>query len=291
MGFDATDSSEIKVVVCFAGLAQLYFFAAIVFSGGVDNAVFTFALDLTRLFGVLDGFGYSLFGVFCFSFIAVFGSASAGLFPALFGGVVAAIVFGFLRLGVGAWCLYYAPFFYVDVRGLGSAGLLSYFGLAGGGLTFFAVFIFFLAIAPEVYIFFFSWSPRVWMMYIGDALGGSLNVVYSPVSAIYFVTSFDVLGLGFMLLDVFALLNEPLPALDISCLLVFGEALADFLPNRLGAFFAETDFQCALIFCVDHVARAVLAIFIFDASDSAAYLDVSGFHLFVVWVFFLFVLY
>ncbi len=90
-------------------------------------------------------------------------------------------VYGISKYAGELWCQYYHQRWGLDVRSLRYPGLISWKSEPGGGTTDYAVEIYHEALKHKKYTCFLSENTYLPMMYMDDAIRGTIELMEAPV--------------------------------------------------------------------------------------------------------------
>ena len=179
---DVNDIEQLKTIFERYRIKQVYLLAALLSATGETKPRYAWDLNINGLLNVLDlSVAYRVEKVFWPSSIAVFGPGSSKDGTPQFGEKDPQTVYGFSKLAGELWCNYYREKYGLDVRSIRYPGLISWKAAPGGGTTDYAVQIFHDAIATESYQCFLSADTRLPMMYMDDAIRGTIELMQTPL--------------------------------------------------------------------------------------------------------------
>jgi nucleoside-diphosphate-sugar epimerase len=154
---------------------QVYLLAALLSATGENNPKLAWDLNMNGLLNVLDfALEYKVAKVYWPSSIAVFGPNSPAQQTPQFCTMDPNTVYGISKLAGERWCEYYHQKYGLDVRSIRYPGLISWKAAPGGGTTDYAVHIFHDALKKNSYSSFLSAETELPMMYMDDAIRGTL---------------------------------------------------------------------------------------------------------------------
>ncbi|MCX7878318.1 MAG: NAD-dependent epimerase/dehydratase family protein, partial [Ignavibacteria bacterium] len=106
-------------------------------------------------------------------------------------------VYGISKLAGERWCEYYYRKHKIDVRSIRYPGLISYKTKAGGGTTDYAVDIFYHAVRSRSYECFLKADTRLPMMFMPDAIRGTIELMESSPEKIKIRSSYNLSAFSF----------------------------------------------------------------------------------------------
>jgi nucleoside-diphosphate-sugar epimerase len=142
-------------------------------------------------------------------------------------------VYGISKLAGEKWCQYYFDKYSVDVRSIRYPGLIGYKALPGGGTTDYAVDIFFKAIKDESFDCFLSKDTYLPMMYMDDAIRGTIELMNADSTRISIRTSYNLSGLSFSPEEIAAEIKKHYPDFQIQYQPDERQTIADSWPRSI----------------------------------------------------------
>jgi len=177
---------------------QVYLLAALLSATGEQNPKLAWDLNMNGLLGVLDfALAYKTAKVYWPSSIAVFGPHSPRVNTPQFCTMDPNTVYGISKLAGERWCEYYHQKYNLDVRSIRYPGLISWKAAPGGGTTDYAIHIFHEALAKSSYTSFLSAETELPMMYMDDAIRGTIQLMDAPADRITIRSSYNFAGISF----------------------------------------------------------------------------------------------
>ncbi|MBM3935956.1 MAG: NAD-dependent epimerase/dehydratase family protein [Sphingomonadales bacterium] len=213
---------------------HVYLLAAMLSAKGETNPHAAWKLNMDGLIAVLDlSLRYGIERVFWPSSIAVFGPESPRD-PAVQAGYMdPQTVYGISKLSGELWCRYYHTVHGLDVRSLRYPGIISWRTLPGGGTTDYAVDIFHQALASQQYTCFLQEDSRLPMIYIDDAIRGTLELMNAPTEHIRCRTSYNLGAMDFTPGELAAEIRHRIPSFTIQYAPDFRQVIANQWPMRV----------------------------------------------------------
>lgn len=191
---DVLDIKGLDLIIKKYNINQIYNLAAVLSASGEKNPKFAWKLNMEGLLNVLDAAkDLNLKKIYWPSSIAVFGPNTPSLAPQ-YTIMNPNTVYGISKLAGERWCVYYHEKYNVDVRSLRYPGLIGYKSMPGGGTTDYAVDMFHKAIAGQPFDCFLNPDTFLPLMYMPDAITGTINLMNAETSAISVRDSYNIAG-------------------------------------------------------------------------------------------------
>jgi nucleoside-diphosphate-sugar epimerase len=177
---------------------QVYLLAALLSATGEQNPKLAWDLNMNGLLNILDlAIVYKTAKVYWPSSIAVFGPNSPKDQTAQYCIMDPTTVYGISKLAGERWCEYYFQKYGLDVRSIRYPGLISWKASPGGGTTDYAIHIFHEALKKGHYASFLSAQTELPMMYMEDAIRGTIELMDAPADNISIRSSYNFAGVSF----------------------------------------------------------------------------------------------
>ena len=191
------DLNKYKKIVSDNNIGTVYHLAAILSATGEKNPKLCFDVNMNGLQNVLEVAREYEQRIFCPSSIAVFGPdvpkentpQNVALNPTT--------VYGLTKVAGELLCDYYVNKYNVDIRGIRYPGLISWKNKPSGGTTDYAVEIYFGAAQNEKYQCFVNEETRLPMMYMPDAIRGTLELMDAPLKSLKYHSNYNLSGMSF----------------------------------------------------------------------------------------------
>jgi nucleoside-diphosphate-sugar epimerase len=177
---------------------QVYLLAALLSATGEQNPKLAWDLNMNGLLNILDlAIVYKTAKVYWPSSIAVFGPNSPKDNTSQFCVMDPNTVYGISKLAGERWCEYYFQKYKLDVRSIRYPGLISWKAAPGGGTTDYAIHIFHDALKKNSYASFLNAGTELPMMYMDDAIRGTIQLMDAPGKNISIRSSYNFAGVSF----------------------------------------------------------------------------------------------
>ncbi|MCL4642298.1 MULTISPECIES: NAD-dependent epimerase/dehydratase family protein [Olivibacter] len=222
---------------------QVYLLAAVLSAVGEQNPKLAWDLNMTGLLNVLDlSVTYRVDKVFWPSSIAVFGPHSPKEETPQYCIMDPSTVYGLSKQAGERWCEYYFNKYGLDVRSIRYPGLISWKAAPGGGTTDYAIHIFHEALSKGTYECFLSAETRLPMLYMEDAIQGTLQLMDAPAENLTIRSSYNLTGLSFTPVELAEAIKVHVPEFSIS----YSnndprQAIADGWPSSINDEYARKD--------------------------------------------------
>jgi nucleoside-diphosphate-sugar epimerase len=178
--------------------SQVYLLAALLSATGEQNPKLAWDLNMNGLLNILDlALIFKTAKVYWPSSIAVFGPNSPKAQTPQYCTMDPNTVYGISKLAGERWCEYYYQKYNLDVRSIRYPGLISWKAAPGGGTTDYAIHIFHEALKKGSYASFLSATTELPMMYMDDAIRGTIELMDAPADKITIRSSYNFAGISF----------------------------------------------------------------------------------------------
>ena len=210
------DAPRLAEIVEKHAITQIYHLAAILSAKGEEAPLKTWNINMPGLFNVLEvAREKGVAKVFFPSSIAAFGDdvprqntpQNAVLKPTT--------VYGISKVAGELWLQYYYRKYGLDVRSVRFPGIVGYQSEPGGGTTDYAVEIYHHAVLGSTYNCFLAADTRLPMIYMEDAIRGTLELMEAPASALTVRTSYNMAGMSFTPKEAAASIRKHIPDFEI----------------------------------------------------------------------------
>jgi nucleoside-diphosphate-sugar epimerase len=241
---DVTDINKLNELVTKHGITQVYHLAAILSASGERNPIKAWQINMNGVLNVLEAcVTHKVKKLFWPSTIAVFGNTTPKQNTPQHTIAEPVTVYGISKLAGEGWCNYYFEKEGLDVRSIRYPGLISYKSKPGGGTTDYAVEVFYEALQHGRYECFLAEDTRLPMMYMPDAIRGTLELMNAPAEKISVRTSYNFSAFSFSPKEIAAEIKKHIPAFDISYHPDFRQELAASWPQSIDDTVAQTDWN------------------------------------------------
>ncbi len=208
---DVRNKEEMEEVIKKHEITQVYHLASLLSAVGEKRPHLAWDVNVNGLKTFLDlGVEHDL-KMFWASSIAVFGPTSPLQDTPQHTILEPVTIYGVTKVTGELMCQYYHKKYGLDVRSLRYPGLISYKEEPGGGTTDYAVEIFYKAIEEGEYTCFVKADTKLPMMFMEDAIRGTLMVMDAPEEDITVWTSYNHTALSFTVEELEAEIKKHIP--------------------------------------------------------------------------------
>ena len=223
---------------------QIYHLAAILSATGEKNPEMAWRINMKGLRNILDVCTEAgVKKLFFPSTIAVFGPTSPKVNTPQYTVMEPNTIYGISKQAGERWCDWYFQKKGLDVRSIRYPGLISYKTKAGGGTTDYAVDIFFEAVANKKYECFLKEDTTLPMMYMPDAIRGTIDLMEAPAERITVRSGYNLSGLSFSPKELAVEIQKTIPEFTISYKPDFRQAIAESWPQSIDDSVARHDWN------------------------------------------------
>ena len=257
---DALDREALGALVDQYQTTQIYHLAAILSATGEKDPMWAWDINMRSLFNVLEvAREKALDKVYYPSSIAVFGREALSENTPQHGVLIPETVYGISKVAGENWANYYFRRYGVDVRSVRYPGIIGYQSMPGGGTTDYAVDIYHHAAQGKPFTCFLSENTRLPMLYMDDAIRGTIELMEAPAEKIKIRTSYNLAGMSFTPAEIAASIQKEIPDFQISYEPDFRQAIADSWPGSIDDSHARADWGWKPAFDLDAMTRDMLA--------------------------------
>lgn len=223
-------------------ITQVYLLAALLSATGEKDPKRAWELNMSSLIQILDiGVQEKLSKIYWPSSIAVFGPTTPRDRTPQKTVVEPGTVYGISKYAGELWCQYYNKRWDIDVRSLRYPGLISWKSAPGGGTTDYAVEIFYEAITHHKYTCFLSENTYLPMMYMDDAIRGTIELMEAPLDNIKTRMAYNISAMSFSPKEIAEAIKIYIPDFKIDYAPDFRQQIADSWPKNINDTMARAD--------------------------------------------------
>lgn len=256
---NALDGETLEAIVKKWRINQIYHLAAILSATGEKDPLRAWNINMNSLFNVLEiARQRSLNKVYFPSSIAVFGREAAHEDTPQYEVLIPETVYGISKVAGEQWANYYYRRYGIDVRSVRYPGIIGYQSMPGGGTTDYAVDIYHYAIQQKTYECFLSADTRLPMLYMPDAIRGTLELMEAPANRLSVRTSYNLAGMSFTPAEVAESIRKLMPHFKITYKPDFRQAIADSWPATIDDSAARHDWNWRPEYDLDAMTKDML---------------------------------
>jgi len=257
---DVLNKSSLATIVSKFKVNQIYHLAALLSATGEQNPELAWRVNMKGLRNILDcSVELGVKRLFFPSTIAVFGPTSPKQNTPQHCVMEPNTIYGISKQAGERWCDYYYQKKGLDVRSLRYPGLISYKTKAGGGTTDYAVEIFFEAVKHKQYNCFLSENTILPMMYMPDAIRGTIELMNAPASSLSIRSAYNFSAFSFSPQDLAKCITVEVPDFSIQYAPDFRQAIADSWPASIDDSFARNDWGWKPEFTLEKMTKDMLS--------------------------------
>ncbi|SFS70731.1 NAD-dependent epimerase/dehydratase family protein [Sphingobacterium wenxiniae] len=222
---------------------QIYLLAAMLSATGEQYPQKAWDLNMNGLLNVLDlAIELGIKKIFWPSSIAVFGPHSPKQQTDQYCIMDPNSIYGISKLAGERLCEYYHAKYGLDIRSIRYPGIISWKTAPGGGTTDYAVHIFFEALKHGKYSSFLSAETELPMMYMPDAVRGTIELMEAPAEKLTIRSSYNLAGISFTPAQIAEEIKKILPNFELSYVENDPrQAIADSWPASIDDSYARND--------------------------------------------------
>lgn len=196
---------------------QIYLLAAMLSATGEQYPMKAWDLNINGLLNVLDlSLELGIKKIFWPSSIAVFGPHSPKKETPQYCIMDPNSIYGISKLAGERLCEYYHHKYGLDIRSVRYPGIISWKTAPGGGTTDYAIDIFFEALKSGRYTCFLSENTALPMLYMDDAVRGTIALMDAPEEQLTIRSSYNLAGVSFTPAQIGEEIKKILPNFEMS---------------------------------------------------------------------------
>lgn len=239
---DVLNKNGIHEIVKKYKVTQIYHLAAILSATGEKNPEMAWRINMKGLLNVLNVcVEENISKLFWPSTIAVFGPTTPRVNTPQYTIMEPNTVYGISKQAGERWCDYYFQKKNLDVRSIRYPGLISYKTPGGGGTTDYAIDIYFEAKKNHHYSCFLAADTRLPMMYMPDAIRGTIELMEAPAQKIKVRSGYNMSAMSFTPAEVAEAIRKHIPEFTIEYAPDFRQQIAAAWPESIDDSYARND--------------------------------------------------
>lgn len=256
---DATDESALSKILEEGQYDEVYHLAAMLSATGEKKPLAAWDLNMQSLLNVLEAAKEGwIKRLFWPSSIAVFGPSTPKNSVPQDSPLDPTTVYGISKQAGEFWCRYYHEKYGVDVRSVRYPGLIGHRSVPGGGTTDYAVDIYHYAAKDEPYTCFLQADQALPMMYMDDAVRGTLELMGAPKSKITVRTSYNLGAMSFTPSEVGESIRQQRPQFELRYAPDQRQAIAASWPSSIDDSAANRDWGWQPRITIDDMTSLML---------------------------------
>lgn len=212
---DVRDAALLDSLIEKYQITEVYHLAGLLSAGGEKNPDLAWDVNVNGLRHVLELAREHNLKVFWPSSIAVFGPTTPKQDVPQHTVLEPTTVYGVTKVTGELLCQYYAQRYDVDVRSLRYPGLNGYKAKPGDGTTEYAIHIFYGLHRENKYQCFLKEDARLPMMYMDDAIKGTIQLMEAPAENITVRTSYNFGAINFTPAELVAEIKKFAPDFSV----------------------------------------------------------------------------
>lgn len=256
---DVLDKHQIREIVVKHEIDTIYHLAAILSANGEKNPHLCWNINMNGLYNILEvAAELKLEKIICPSSIAVFGPETPRDNTPQETILLPKTMYGVTKVAGELLCEYYVQKFGLDIRGIRYPGLISSKTLPGGGTTDYAVEIFYEAIKNKKYNCFLSKDTILPMMYMPDAIRGTMDLADAKYEDLEHHSNFNFSGISFSCEELANSIKKHIPEFEIEYNPDFRQKIADTWPRSIDDSSAQKEWNWKPEFDLDKMTKDML---------------------------------
>lgn len=232
--FDVLDRAKMESAMERHGIDTVYLLASLLSATGEQNPDAAFDINLLGLKNTLDAARKcGVEKIFWPSSIAAFGPTTPRENTPQRTVLEPSTMYGVTKVAGELLCQYYFGKYGLDIRSVRYPGLISYKAEPGGGTTDYAVAIYYEAIKARRYTCFVGPKTVLPMMYMPDAIRGTVELMDAPAEKLTVRTSYNLAAISFSAEELAAEVAKRIPGFTCSYDPDSRQKIADSWPKSI----------------------------------------------------------
>lgn len=238
---DVRNKEELSQIIKKHEITEIYHLAGLLSVGSEKDPNLAWDVNLGGLKNILDLAVEQKAKVFWPSSIAAFGPTTPKINTPQHTILEPTTMYGVNKVAGELLCQYYHKRYGLDVRSLRYPGLTGYKAPPGDGTTEYSVHIFYGAIQKKQYSIFLKEDARLPMMYIDDAISGTIQLMEAPSENITVRTSYNFGALSFTPKELAEEVKRLIPDFNYDYAVDHRQKIAESWPQSIDDSQARTD--------------------------------------------------
>lgn len=240
--FDILDKNRLIACINHYNISEIYHLVSLLSAKGENDPSLTWKINVEGLKSVLDIAVQNKLKVFWPSSIAAFGPTTPRENTPQKTILEPTTMYGVTKVAGELLCSYYHQKYNLDVRTIRYPGLISWKAEPGGGTTDYAVEIFYDAIKTGNYDCFVSADTVLPMMYMDDAIRGTLELMDTPKEKLTIYKPYNFSAISFQADSLAEEINKITP-LSVTYKPDNRQTIANSWPKSIDDSDARTDWE------------------------------------------------
>jgi nucleoside-diphosphate-sugar epimerase len=256
---NVTDITSLEKIIKENSITDVYHLAGILSVGSEKDPNLAWEVNFGGLKNVLELAKTYKFKVFWPSSIAVFGATTPKINTPQHTSLEPTTIYGVAKVAGELMSQYYFRRWGVDVRSLRYPGLTGYKAPPGDGTTEYSVHIFYGLLEDKKYSCFLKKNTRLPMMYIDDAIKGTIDLMEAPAKDITIRTSYNFGAINFTPGEIVTEITKLYP--DFICTYdpdPVKQKIAESWPESIDDEVAKKDWGWKPEFTLEKMTRAMI---------------------------------
>ncbi len=230
---DIREKDKVEEIIKKYNIDTVYHLASLLSVNGEIDPNVTWEINMTGLKNMLDLSVKHKIKIFWPSSIAAFGPSTPKNNTPQHTILEPTTIYGVTKAAGEDLCFYYHIKFGLDVRSIRYPGIISWKTPPGGGTTDYAVAIFYDGLQTGKYECFVSEDTVLPMMYIDDAIKGTIDLMEASPEKITIRTSYNLAAISFEAQQLAAELKKHIPELAVTYKPDNRQRIADSWPKTI----------------------------------------------------------
>lgn len=256
---DVRDYAAMEALVKKYDVGVIYHLAGLLSVGGEKQPDLAWDVNVNGLKNILDLAKDYKLQIFWPSSIAAFGPSTPKQNVPQHTSLEPTTIYGVSKVTGELLCQYYFKRYGVDVRSLRYPGLNGYKAAPGDGTTEYAIHIFYGLIRENAYTCFLKEDARLPMMYMDDAIKGTIALMEAPAEKISVRTSYNFSAISFTPAELVAEIKKIAPDFQIIYAPDARQQIAESWPQTIDDSRAREDWAWQEEFDLQKMTEALYA--------------------------------
>lgn len=254
---DVRDMEAMRSLVEKYSITEVYHLAGLLSVGGEKNPELAWDVNVNGLRNILELARDKQLKVFWPSSIAAFGPTTPKQNVPQHTSLEPTTIYGVSKVTGELLCQYYFKRYGVDVRSLRYPGLNGYKAAPGDGTTEYAIHIFYGLIKDNAYECFLKDDARLPMMYMDDAIKGTIALMEAPAEKITVRTSYNFGAISFTPAELVAEIKKISPSFSVTYKPDARQQIAESWPQTIDDSRAREDWGWSESFDLSAMTQAL----------------------------------